>query len=184
MADLRTKISSLFTNSPAVDIIFQNLDFDDLLRCRLVCTDWKNILDTPTFWMDRYIKNSSLDNASKWKKFVNTTRTNQRKETIKLLMWLDVEGMSSLCPLFAVLEFAQDREIPSSVIENLFKNLNVSRQELEDYAEISETLKWPNGITSYVMKCPNNVELFFATEDDNDQVYYRSRAFTSIQHGN
>ena len=180
MADMN---SSLFTNSPAVDVILHNLGFDDLLQCRLVCKDWKNIIDRPRFWFNRYIKNLSSDKVGKWELFLNTTQTNHKDEMIKLLMWSDIEGMSSLWPLFAVLEFAQDREIPSSVIENLFKNLNVSRQELEDYAEISETLKWPNGITSYVMKCPNNVELFFATEDDNDQVYYRSRAFTSIQHG-
>ena len=116
MADLSTTFSTFFTNSPAVDIIFHNLDFDDLLRCRLVCTDWKNILDTPTFWLDRYLKNSSLDKTSKWEKFVNIARTNHKKEIIKLLMWLDVEGMASLCPLFAMLEFAQDREILSTEI--------------------------------------------------------------------
>ena len=51
-------MEKFFTNPgliPIGEMIFQNLDYQDLVVCQNVCHSWKGILDNPQFWIKSFL---------------------------------------------------------------------------------------------------------------------------------
>ena len=53
-----------FINNPGLqhiaENVFLNLNHENLEKCRLVNEYWKNILDNPMFWIEKFIRRGGL----------------------------------------------------------------------------------------------------------------------------
>ena len=113
-------MEKFFTNPgliPIGEMIFQNLDYEDLVVCQNVCHSWKTILDNPQFWIKAFLnpKIQQDDNSRKisnieitsvsWKKlFEKTYNTCNDTDSWEYLHWkkliMETVGFSDdLCVL-------------------------------------------------------------------------------------
>ena len=67
-----------------IEIIFLNLDFEDLQNCQLINKSCKEILDNPMFWLKkwRFGQGLSQKNRSDWAEIIQMTRDTNLEENV------------------------------------------------------------------------------------------------------
>ena len=62
--------------------IFLNLKPEDLEKCANVNTSWNSIIRKPSFWLQKCIKNGTIDWIDDWKKAIQLTKNTNLEENI------------------------------------------------------------------------------------------------------
>ena len=81
----------IFTKNPGfqhiAEEIFLNLDIEKLEKCETVNESWSSIIEDPSFWLRKCLKNGFLHkNKTAWERAIQVTKkVNLEKNIVQLL---------------------------------------------------------------------------------------------------
>ena len=81
-----------------IEVIFLNLDFEELLACQLINKSCQKILDNPMFWLKKWIlRGLSKKNQENWTKAVLLLRNTNLKGNLNFWQNNPMLGRTSNC---------------------------------------------------------------------------------------
>ena len=104
--------------------IFKYLERDSLLQCRLVSKSWKNTLDTPKFWLKKYLqKKLPEESFLQWQKSLQKTKNDPKFHRYVTLFFMK---------MFEVPKYFYIGEWDMNSISHRIPNNNISLNYYED----------------------------------------------------
>ena len=118
----------IFIDNPGLnhigEKIFKYLERDSLLQCRLVSKSWKNTLDTPKFWLKKYLqKKMPEESFLLWQKSLQKTKNDPKFHRYVTLFFMK---------MFEVPQYFCISEWDMKAISQRIPNNNISLNYYED----------------------------------------------------